>query len=136
MSGDITFGLDVAAWVEKAKGNCDEAFRGVAKEAFHRVVDRTPVASGAARGGWVAGVNDLPQGVETPLDPDGAATIAKINAVVDTAKVGDVVAIVNQTDHAGKLEYGYSKKAPAGMVRITIMETESIAREVSAKLEK
>ena len=83
----------------------------------------------------MAGVNNRPTG-DTPLDPDGAATLARIAAVINTAKVGDVIYLSNSANYAYALEMGRSEMAPAGMVRVTLVELQSIANAVAARLPK
>jgi hypothetical protein len=132
MPGD-TFTLEIEKWVQKVKDGADEAFRRLALEMARRIIQRTPVATGAARGAWQAGVNAVPTG-KTPLDTNGAATLARIAAAIRTAKVGDVIYIVNGADYAYALEMGRSEQAPAGMVRVTLLESQSIANGVAGKL--
>lgn len=127
------FELQISNWVNKVKASVDEAFRGLVLEMAKRIIERTPVKTGYARGQWMAAVNAMPVGT-LPADPDGVATLARIAAVVATAKVGDVIYLVNGADYSAALEYGRSEQAPAGMVRVTIMEAPAIAKQVTAKL--
>ncbi|WP_338832333.1 hypothetical protein [Bradyrhizobium sp. 27S5] len=117
----------------KIRVDVDKAFRALALETARRVIERTPVRSGKARGAWMAGVNSIPTG-EAPLDKDGAATLARIEAAIAGAKAGDTIYLVNGADHAWALEYGKSDQAPAGMVRVTLIESQVIANEVVATL--
>ena len=128
----MTFTLDVANWVQKAQANMDQAFRGLALEMARKIIERTPVESGNARGAWVAGVNSVPAAGDPPDDRDGAATLAKIAPVIATAKAGDTIHLANNSDYGWALEFGHSEKAPAGMVRVTLMERQAIAQRVVA----
>lgn len=130
----MTFRLEIDRWVSKVKVDMDEAFRGLALEVARRIINRTPVASGNAKGNWVAAVNAAPPRGDGPDDTDGAATLARIAAVIATAKVGDVIYISNNADYAHALEWGASDKAPSGMVRVTLVEAQAIAGQVVAKL--
>jgi len=133
----MSFTLEIAKWVEKAKANADQAFRGLALEMARRIIERTPVASGNAKGAWAAGVNGIPaSGDHLPDDKDGTATLARIAAVIATAKAGDVIHLANGTNYAWALEWGSSEQAPAGMVRVTLMERQAIANAVVARLRK
>jgi len=130
----MTFKLEIAKWVSKVKVDMDEAFRGLALEIARRIIERTPVASGNARGAWVAAVNGVPTSGDPPDDKDGAATMARIAAVIATAKVGDVIYISNGADYIHALEFGKSDQSPGGMVRVILMERQAIAGQVVAKL--
>jgi hypothetical protein len=46
------FVADISSFVKKAKGNTDLAVRKMVFEVFKRIVKRTPVDTGRARGGW------------------------------------------------------------------------------------
>lgn len=130
----MTFKLEIEKWVSKVKVDMNEAFRGLALEIARRIIQRTPVASGNARGNWVASVNAAPPNGDGPDDTDGAATLARIAAAIATAKVGDVIYISNGADYIHALEWGASDQAPGGMVRVTLVEAQGIAAAVVAKL--
>lgn len=131
-----TFSADVSAWVQKAKGNMDAAVRNVAIEAAERIVDRTPILNGEARGGWKAGINSF---VPTPtgrLDKTGAETLGTIRADLANAKAGDVIFITNHEPHIVALEHGLSDQAPAGMVTVTAKEFANIVAVGAYKANK
>jgi hypothetical protein len=121
-----TFGLSVQHWVEKAKGREDLAVRKIAMEIFRRVVMRSPVDTGRFRGNWQAEINAPAAGQLAATDKGGGATLAKIQAVVEQATVGMHIFLANNLPYARRLEYGWSKQAPAGMVRITVQEFQTI----------
>lgn len=130
----MTFRLEIDRWVSRVKVDMDEAFRGLAFEVAKRIINRTPVASGNAKGNWAAAVNAVPALGDGPDDIDGTATLARIAAVIATARVGDVIYIANNADYAHALEWGASDQAPGGMVRVTLVEAQAIAGQVVAKL--
>ncbi len=129
----MAFELEIARWVEKAKANADLAFQELALEMARRIVERTPIDTSNARGAWAAGVNARPaSGDFLPNDNP----MGRIAAVVRTARAGDVIWIVNGVDYAWKLEMGGSDQRPQGMLRVTLLERNAIARDVVAKLPK
>lgn len=131
-----SFSADISAFVQNAKGNTDLAVRNVCEVVAERVIDRTPVLNGEARGGWKAGINSF---VPTPtgrLDPTGSETLATIRAGLANAKAGDVVFITNHEPHIIALEHGLSTQAPAGMVAITCREFAGIVAEGAYKANK
>ncbi|WP_448043811.1 hypothetical protein [Bradyrhizobium liaoningense] len=117
------FAADIAKFVEKAKGNVDQAIRRAALDIFGRVVIKTPVDTGRLMGSWQVAIGSIPSGQVNHLDKTGTETIARINVGVANAKAGDVIYLVNNLVYARAIEYGHSRvKAPNGMVRITILE--------------
>ena len=75
-----------------------DALIDVADEAGAEVQVRTPVDTGEARKGWKRAV------------------------------VGDYIYWTNGVDYIRRLEYGHSKQAPNGMVRITLADLPAKAR--------
>lgn len=76
-------------------------------ETFEQVQRRTPVDTGNARSGW---------------------TIERIEGVGET-----VWRIANSVGYAVYLEFGWSKQAPAGMLRVSLLELEQrLVRAVEA----
>jgi len=92
--------------------------RKIVLEALSRIVLKTPVDTGRARGNWQTTVNTSPDDEKLSSDPvaDGLGAIAK---VPDFA----IVYITNNVPYIVYLESGtVSKQAPQGMVAITVEE--------------
>ena len=75
-----------------------DALIGVADEAAAEIQTRTPVDTGAARKSWKKAV------------------------------VGNYIYWTNWVAYIRRLEYGHSKQAPRGMVRITLADLPAMAR--------
>ena len=115
-------------------GRMNVVVRKVSLDLFKKVVEKTPVDTGRARGNWMVGINHIPIG--SGLDKKNP--IGRIVADVLKAKAGDNIALANTLPYIGKLEYGgfpnppkkgegkieggYSRQAAQGMVRITVEE--------------
>lgn len=130
------FTLDVAAFVEKAKGNGDLVFRRASLDVFSRVVIKTPVDEGRARGSWQCAIGSIPSGQVNHLDKTGAETIARINATVAHAEVGQVIYLVSNLSYINPLEWGHSKQAPQGMVRLTVSEWNGAVQRAAQSVPK
>lgn len=126
-----TFALDVSRWVEKAKGRMDVVARKVALEAFRRVILKTPVKSGRARGNWQCAIGEIPDDVLELDDKTGTATISRATAESQNFKAGEVIYLVNNVPYINKLENGSSKQAPAGMVATTVLELGGIVKDAT-----
>ena len=119
------FALSIARFAKKANGNMDLVVRKVTLDLLGRVVRKTPVDTGRARGNWQVGRNQIPRG---EVGTGGSATAAKTAAVgagtqeALQAKAGDSIYIVNSVPYIQELEKGSSKQAPNGMVATTLIE--------------
>lgn len=107
-----------------------QATRKIALEGLTRVVKKTPVKDGGARGNWQAGIGEAPEDVLDVEDKSGDATISKGQAVIVGAQPFMPIILANNLPYILKLEDGSSQQAPAGMVGLTVAELESIFRTV------
>lgn len=94
-----------------------EVHRALHIEAGRRLILRSPVDTGRFRNNWQTGIGSAPSGEANLADPlsRGAAKVARLEPFVLTTWV-------NNVPYAGRLENGWSKQAPAGMLRITAAE--------------
>jgi hypothetical protein len=145
------FGLDVRNWVKKAKGNADQVLRATVIGLLNNVVVRSPVGNpdlwesgkgppgyvgGRFRGSWQVTVGAPADGQVSDIDPAGSATIIKAQATINGVSCGPPVYIVNNLPYAIPLEYGHSKQAPLGMVRLATKEFQRIVNEAARSLPK
>lgn len=120
--GDERLSTGIRKWCDKVRVRLDIIPRALFMEMTEKIVIRTPVDTGEARGGWQASVNSIVVGATGKLDKLGGSTISFINMVASSAHPGDILYLVNNVPHIRFLEYGWSQQAPAGMVRITVGE--------------
>lgn len=149
------FTMDIAKFVNKAKGNADMVVRKCTFEMFKRVIIKSPVDTGRFKSNWQAAVGVVPSGTigladsithdEGGKERDrgasrdaaaGSAAFARVNAVALSGKAGDVIYLVNNLHYANELEYGHSNQAPEGMVRISILEWNAVVRKAASELPK
>lgn len=141
MAAATGFSLDISKWIEKAGGNMDAVVRKIAFDIGARIIMRTPVDKGRARGNWVLGVGhpvinpdtSKCDRYRTKANPRGAGnSSAKADLLVglDAYKPGkdQSIFITNSVPYIGRLEYGWSKQAPTGMVRVTLAEFGAVAQ--------
>lgn len=78
---------------------------------------------GRFRGNWQVSFDQKSEGETGRIDKSGNETIAAGNMVIERFKVGMTsVYFCNNVPYAYPLEFGHSKQAPGGMVRITAAE--------------
>lgn len=131
-----SFELDIQRFVDRAKGNIDLVVRKVALDMFKRVILKSPVDTGRFRGNWQVAIGSIPAGTLEINDKAGTATIAKVTAATLQLKAGQVITLVNNLAYARALEYGHSKQAPNGMVRLTVTEFGAVVNKAAADLPK
>ena len=117
----MSFSLDLEKFAKKAGNNAAAVVKKVAIDMFSQVVIRTPVDTGRARGNWQVTFNTPAAGTIDYVDPSGRNTQAQISGKLSGWKQGDIW-MTNNLPYARRLEYGWSKQAPSGFVRITVRE--------------
>lgn len=131
-----TFELDIARFVKKANGNIDLVVRKVALDLFKRVIMKSPVDTGRFRGNWQVAIGSVPAGTLTIDDKSGTATLAKVTAITLGLRAGEVITLANNLVYAIGLEYGHSKQAPQGMVRLTVQEYGAVVTKAASEVPK
>lgn len=103
--------------------------RRLSLQVLRRVVLKTPVDTGRARGNWIVAVNRIPQGiVEIEKLTRQEATDLSLSRgvpIIEKSKPFTAISIANNLPYIGVLEFGGSKQAPQGMVRVTLAEIQS-----------
>ena len=131
-----SFAAQLQAFGDLVKQEADEVFQIVATEAGQSVINLTPVDTGRALSNWNAGINapdDVYRETEDPLD---SKTSARLAGEFKSLKFGDTAYITNATPHVPFLEYGSSKQAPNGMIRITFARFNSIVQDAVSRVAK
>lgn len=151
------FLLSVEQFLAKAEGNAERFVRGAVVGLFNEIQSGgpyspgTPVAvpgrwkkpkkgyvGGYHRASWQAEINAIPTGRLDPAiagQPDAetaaAASVAANHAKAVRVKLGDVAHFVNGAPAIGRLEHGWSKQAPIGMMREAIRHWLHICEDVA-----
>jgi hypothetical protein len=128
------FVANIARFVKKANGNVDLVVKKITFDVFSRVIRKTPVDTGRARGNWLCST-DNPLTVQLSGARSAEATISDMGAIALRQPAGGVVYLTNNLPYIHRLENGWSQQAPAGMVGTTLTELPYIvqvqAREVA-----
>ena len=122
-------GTSPAEWARKVERRMDVAVRKITEGVFAGVIEISPVDKGRFKANWQPAIGSAPSGIIEATDPSGAMVMAKVSGVVAGVKAGDVIYMVNNLPYARRLEDGYSKQAPAGMVALTVQRFQPIAAE-------
>ena len=118
-ASEIEFELDLA------EDEFRTAVRAIALEALKRIVLKTPVNTGRARGNWQVEIGSAGTQVLDVEDESGDETIAAGAATLERyrTQIGfPAIVLFNNLSYILKLENGFSKRAPRGMVGITLSE--------------
>lgn len=134
--GSQTFALQIAAFIGKTKANADLVVRMTLQKIDSRLVQRSPVGDasywkhkppkgytgGRFRGSWAMSIGSPASSDTGIIDKDGAATLAAHASVIAQAKAGEVQYITSNLPYSKRIEQGWSRQAPVGVVALTVVE--------------
>lgn len=140
-----TFAVEIQQFVDKIRAKADDLVGLVVVKVAQRLDERSPVGDatywknkppkgyvgGRFRGNWQLGVGAIPAGETGRIDPAGSATVSAIVAEVPEQAAGKVFYLANNVPYAQRLEDGWSRQAPSGLVALTAMEFQSIVDEAA-----
>jgi len=122
------FTVDISRFIGKCKANADILVRKTGIALYQGVTTRNPVAphnGGRSRANWRPAVNDIDLTTDENIKLDATRAMVTFTG----ANSGDELNISNNLPYVERLENGYSRQAPQGMVRITV-------QDVKEKLER
>lgn len=103
--------------------------RKVTFDLFSKVILRSPVDTGRFRANWNVAYG-APNLSTSSSVGNGAARSEAAKAL--TLPVGGVTYLANGLPYARRLEFGWSKQAPSGMVRLSAQEFNAFVRKAVA----
>lgn len=143
----MSFTLDLSKLAKASKDNMDAVVRRTVLDIGAKVVEKSPVGDatlwqsppppgyvgGRFRANWQYGFSQIPSGDLPDIDPSGAVSVSRISAGVSSSPAAGIHYLTNNLPYAKRLEDGYSKQAPVGMVGLTVLEFQSIVEEAAKK---
>lgn len=129
-----SFAAQLQAFGELVQQDADKVFQIVATEVGQSVINLTPVDTGRALSNWNAGINSPDDTYRETEDPMDSQTSSRLASEFSTLKFGDTAYITNATPHVPFLEYGSSKQAPHGMVRVTLAKFNNIVKDAVSRV--
>lgn len=124
------------AYKRRIRERSDKLVRAVGLEAHRRLIRRTPVDTGRAKGNWNVGVGE-PDRSEDPESKDrsgGQALQRGASRILAQFRAGDRLFLTNAVPYVPELEKGSSKQAPNGMIAVTVAEMRPLVSRVAAKI--
>jgi hypothetical protein len=121
----MSFSDGIAGFAKRAGAKIDDAVASVCAETSVRIIKKTPRRTGRAKGNWFASIN-IPSSETSETRKESEAISDAMIASNDAS--GKIFYLTNNLKYIRPLEYGWSKQAPEGMLRISIAETENKLR--------
>lgn len=144
----MTFKVDLEQFARKTSNKADAVVRKIVLDVGTALVMKSPVGDasywkepsppgyvgGRFRANWQYG-DEIPHSALNDIDPNGYSTIGRITEGVGINAAGKLHFLVNRLPYGPRLEDGWSRQAPQGMVHLTVLEFQNIcamaAREIA-----
>lgn len=130
----MSFALDVSKFVEKAKKNPEKVMRQVSIKLFSAIIKASPVDTGRFRMNWMASGGTPAAGTTDAMDKSGNTAIGNATSFVLKAADWHEFTLTNNLPYAQRLEYGWSKQAPQGFVRVNVGRFQNLIDQEAAKV--
>lgn len=128
--------IGVSGALKKVQGRADKLMRALVLETTSRLVTKTPVDTGRARGNWQVGTKVAAPGGTGDTDKSGTGSIAKAASILQSLNVGETVYITNGLPYIKALEDGHSTQAPQGMVKTTVAELKAFSKGIIKEINR
>ncbi|PIJ49195.1 MULTISPECIES: HK97 gp10 family phage protein [unclassified Erwinia] len=140
MADNAQFSLDIKAHCEAAKADMLTVTKKAMIDVANRVVDMSPVDTGRFRSNWEVGHDIVPDETTPEIGPypRGPEVKARLKNHIEEIS-GDVrfIFLANTLPYAYRLEMeGWSKQAPAGMLRVVVPEFQTYLDKAARELKK
>lgn len=127
---NAAFKRHFAALLKKAGDNAEIVVRKTALELQGGMIEMSPVDTGRFKGNWQCGVGYVNADTNAAANSDAKG---RTELALQSWKVGQTIFLSNSLPYARRLEYGWSKQSPGGMVRITVQNySAALAKAVAS----
>ena len=120
-----SLGDQLKAIAERNKVKLSLVVRKTVLDMAGQMIRLSPVDTGRFRSNWQYGGGLMNTDTGSRIDASGASSIGRITAGIGGWRPGETMWITNSLPYAQRLESGWSKQAPAGVVRTTFASFEA-----------
>lgn len=130
------FTASVDEWVKATEQRMTAVFRESTQWVISLMINGTPVDTGFARASYRVSTSEMPSISASAKGVDGQAyslDLGNITLAIAGAEIGQTIFCGMTAAYGLPLEYGHSKQAPAGFVRIAAQQWQVIVDQVTGE---
>lgn len=128
------FASSIDDWVQQTELRMTAVFRESTQRVASLANNAIPVDTGFARASIQASTESMPTIVPGSRGEEGNAypsEFGQISGVIANAKLGQTIYVGWTASYVLPLEYGHSKQAPSGFVRIAVAQWGQVVSQVT-----
>jgi hypothetical protein len=136
MISGLSFQASMDDWVKETNQRMTAVFREASQRVALTAARNVPVDTGFARASVRASLSGMPSIVKGSKGEKGQVygeDFGQVSAVIAHAEIGDTIYVGWTASYILPLEYGHSKQAPAGFVRLAAAQWQVIVDQVTAE---
>lgn len=114
-----SFEDQIAMFIEETEIKIDETLQTIVLKIGEHLVRLSPVDTGRFKGNWQLSLDKGSNASLVREDKEGYTTLSEIASKVNKFTAGQIAYLQNHVLYGYDLEYGSSKQAPDGVVRVT-----------------
>jgi hypothetical protein len=144
----MTFEEQLRAFAHKTDERLNVVVKKIVFDISSRLVLRSPVGDakywvsppppgyvgGRFRANWQYGLDRVDATTTEQVDASGRISIGRVNSGMPADATGHIHYLTNSLSYGPRLEYGWSRQAPNGMVALTQLEFDPIVKQAVAEL--
>ena len=125
------FKRNFSALLKRVGDKAELVTRKVAIELQTSMILKSPVDTGRFRANWQCGIGTVDTSISEPIGSD-----AKVRTITELQgwKSGQTIFLPNSSPYSRRLEHGWSKQAPTGMVKLSVQEYGRYLKKVVSEL--
>lgn len=127
----MSFATQMKAFENLTTDKAEKVFRKTCFEISNSVISLTAVDSGRAKNNWFPDINKFSNNITEDTDKTGKQPLSNVYTETQSLKLGNTFTLSNNLPYIVRLEYGWSKKSPQGMVGITLQKFDTILKNVN-----
>lgn len=117
----MNFKLQIGKFVKDTERRINDLIGAVFLDMSSRIIELTPVDTGAARNNWFPSFNNPSNETTLKRDRDGGTAMARVNSFITTDLKGTTLYLTNNLPYILHLENGHSQQS-SEMVSQTIRD--------------
>lgn len=125
----MSFANKLKGKIKKSKEKRKKLVRQSTFALFSDIIKGTAVDKGTARNNWFTEIGAPSRQVDEKADKSGNIKTGEALSILRNWNQNSSVYFVNNLPYAKRLEYGSSKQAPQGMVRINVAKWEQFFKD-------
>ena len=130
----MSLASDLRRIAANKKSDMEKVVRASAFQLGSNVIMMSPVDEGRLRNNWNSSIGSIDDSNDRGEQTSGGASFGQLESKINSIDMGATFNFSNSLPYVNRIEYdGHSKQAPDGVVRVAILQWDSIVQHEASK---